>query len=163
MPPPHNEIIHMHTLLKNTLTLYREQGDVSLIENLTATDDSVFADPNQMLRVLSNVVVNAVQAIPHGRKGIITISTSNRNGNILIEVNDNGKGISDEEAENVFKPNFTTKSSGMGLGLAISKNIIEIGKGKMWFESRVNQFTSFFIELPVSRSEENTENTFYER
>ena len=67
----------------------------------------------------------------------------------VIEVADNGEGISDELSDKLFSPSFTTKSSGMGLGLAIVKNIVENFSGHIWFETEPGSGTSFFIEIPV--------------
>ncbi|HNA58080.1 MAG TPA: HAMP domain-containing sensor histidine kinase, partial [Chitinophagales bacterium] len=62
---------------------------------------------------------------------------------------DNGRGIGDEEKDKVFVPNFTTKSSGMGIGLAMTKNIVEGAGGYIWFESTVSVGTTFYIEFPL--------------
>ncbi len=65
---------------------------------------------------------------------------------------DNGTGISDGQKDKVFVPNFTTKSSGMGLGLAMSKNIVESSGGFIWFNSEENKGTTFFVEFPISEN-----------
>ena len=67
----------------------------------------------------------------------------------MIEIRVNGKGISEHDKEKIFIPNFTTKNSGMGLGLAMVKKMIEGIDGKIWFESTENIGTTFFVELPV--------------
>ena len=68
---------------------------------------------------------------------------------LVLSIQDNGTGISDELRDKIFSPNFTTKNSGMGLGLALVKNIIESSEGEIWFESTENVGTTFFISLPV--------------
>ena len=65
-----------------------------------------------------------------------------------MEVQDNGSGIPDEQKDKVFVPNFTTKNSGMGLGLAMTKNIIETAHGEIWFDSAENVGTTFYVKLP---------------
>ncbi|MBK9456181.1 MAG: HAMP domain-containing histidine kinase [Bacteroidetes bacterium] len=102
-----------------------------------------------MLRVFNNVIKNAIQAIPDDRKGVIAITLQMAEHRAMVKVADNGKGIPDYEKDKVFVPNFTTKSSGMGIGLAMCKNIVESAGGYIWFESNEGEGTIFFIELPV--------------
>jgi len=70
-------------------------------------------------------------------------------GNIIIRISDNGEGIPKQMRSKIFIPNFTTKSSGTGLGLAMSKTIVEQAKGRIWFETVEDAGTVFFVELPV--------------
>ncbi len=72
------------------------------------------------------------------------------NGTIRITIKDNGEGIPPEMQSKIFVPNFTTKSSGTGLGLAMCKSIIEQAKGKIWFETKLGIGTVFYVELPVA-------------
>ncbi len=69
---------------------------------------------------------------------------------VLIKVKDNGMGITEELQAKIFTPNFTTKTSGTGLGLAMSKGIVEQAKGKIWFETKAGEGTTFFVELPLA-------------
>ena len=69
---------------------------------------------------------------------------------VIISVQDNGKGITEENKSHIFEPKFTTKSSGMGLGLAIIKNIIENYNGTITFESVPDQGTTFYVHLPIT-------------
>jgi signal transduction histidine kinase len=69
---------------------------------------------------------------------------------MMIRINDNGVGISEENRKNLFVPNFTTKSTGTGLGLAIVKTIVEQNNGRVFYRSRENKGASFFVKLPVS-------------
>ena len=100
-----------------------------------------------MIQVFNNLLKNALQAIPGQQKGEIRISLSTTESAITIAVSDNGKGIDPELHTKVFVPSFTTKNTGMGLGLAISKNIIEQAGGEIWFESVPNIGTTFYIRL----------------
>lgn len=104
---------------------------------------------NQLIRVFTNLIKNAIQAIPPNQKGVIVVNVKLNEKTVIIAVADNGTGISHEMREKVFNPNFTTKNSGMGLGLAMSQSIIEAAKGKIWFESEVNIGTTFFVRLPL--------------
>jgi len=78
----------------------------------------------------------------------IEVTVSQDNGNVIIKVADNGKGISNEDKERVFEPKFTTKSSGMGLGLPMVKNIVEAYNGTITFTTKINKGTVFKIVLP---------------
>ena len=110
----------------------------------------VFVDTKQLDRVFINLIKNALQAIPKGRKGLIQVSLEGKTDYVLIAIADNGSGIPEELRDKLFRPNFTTKTSGMGLGLAIVKNIVESEKGKIWFETEVDVGTTFYIQLPIA-------------
>ncbi len=109
----------------------------------------VMVDREQMLRVFNNLIKNAIQAITKPDEGKIEITINRTNNEYLIRFSDNGIGISEDQKEKVFYPNFTTKSSGMGLGLAMVKNIIENVGGSISFESEPGKGTSFYISLPA--------------
>jgi nitrogen fixation/metabolism regulation signal transduction histidine kinase len=107
------------------------------------------ADREQLSRALINLIRNGIQAIPENRKGEILISLVREDETVIIQVADNGTGIAPELQEKMFSPNFTTKSSGMGLGLAIVKSIAENFNGKVWYETRLNEGTTFCFGIPV--------------
>jgi signal transduction histidine kinase len=90
-----------------------------------------------------------VQAIPSDKLGIIEITISQEKKNLIITVKDNGTGISEEAMKGIFVPNFSTKTEGMGLGLAMVKNMIESFNGKIWFTTTQNIGTTFYISLPI--------------
>ena len=104
---------------------------------------------NQMTSVFNNLIKNAIQAMPSDRKAQIDINLATTDNNIVITVTDNGNGIPTEIQEKIFKPNFTTKSTGMGLGLAIVNNIILEHNGEISFTTKENEYTTFSIKLPV--------------
>ena len=124
--------------------------------NLYVPIDEIYvnADKSHLLRVLNNLIKNAIQAIPASRRGVIDIKLGIRIDRAIIQVCDNGKGISREMRDKVFYPNFTTKTSGTGLGLAISKNIIESFGGRIYFETEEGIGTKFFFELPLLKNME---------
>jgi signal transduction histidine kinase len=72
-----------------------------------------------------------------------------RDSKYIVLITDNGTGISEELKDKIFNPNFTTKNGGMGLGLALVKNIVESSEGKIWFETSLGEGTTFFVELPM--------------
>lgn len=148
MPKAVEEVLDLHALVLNTVELYRETPDVHI--KFTHGDihqASVFADKDQLLRVLNNLVKNAIQAIPEGREGKIEIGLRQKADRWIVEVKDNGTGIPPDRIDKIFMPNFTTKSTGMGLGLAMVKNIVENAGGQIWFETSQNIGTTFYVSL----------------
>jgi nitrogen fixation/metabolism regulation signal transduction histidine kinase len=110
------------------------------------------ADREQLLRVFNNLLKNAEQSIPEGRVPNITVVLRRTDEQVIAEVRDNGSGIAGADQERIFRPNFTTKSSGMGLGLAMVQRIVEGAGGKVWFETREGQGTTFFVALPLGKA-----------
>jgi nitrogen fixation/metabolism regulation signal transduction histidine kinase len=109
----------------------------------------IYADKEQLNGVFSNLIKNGIQSIPSGRKGVIVLNLELKNDKVIVSVSDNGSGIPAPLQKNLFTPNFTTKSSGMGLGLSIAKKYIESANGRIWFESEVDKGSVFYFELPV--------------
>ena len=115
----------------------------------------IYADKNQLIRVFTNIIQNAIQAIPEHRKGNISMVVTKLKDNFIrITIIDNGEGITPEKGERLFEPYFTTKSSGTGLGLAMCKDIIEKFNGRISFESQLGEGSSFHIDLPVEDANE---------
>ncbi len=149
MPRARNARVNLVTKLKSLLQLFEttdkaqitlELGDLRRVE--------VFADKEQLMRVFINLVKNGLQSIPEGRDGVIRIRLeTHEESKALITVSDNGKGIQEEIRDKLFQPNFTTKSGGMGMGLAISYNIIRSLGGRIWYETILDEGTTFYIEL----------------
>lgn len=149
MPRANNQQILLNHLVESVYDLFKESKGSEVTLKLPEDDFYVFADKNHVVRVLNNMIKNAVEAIPDSRGGKIEVSLYKDNTTAVIKVEDNGVGIPDEMKEKVFVPNFTTKNSGTGLGLAISKNIIESVNGKIYFETETNVGTQFYVELPL--------------
>ncbi|MEM1219358.1 MAG: ATP-binding protein, partial [Bacteroidota bacterium] len=161
MPDAVNEYVSIGELVESVHQLFaREAVHMEFVLNRHyPPPDSpqnlyVYADRDQLLRVLNNLYKNAIQAIPEDRIGRIQtdVVIAGREW-VKIAVADNGTGILPEQQKKVFVPNFTTKSSGTGLGLAMSKNIVEMAKGQIYFETKAEEGTVFFIELPLSSPE----------
>lgn len=150
MPKAQNELLCINQVLENTVNLFDEIGKAEISMQIPDKEIYVFADKNQLIRVFNNILKNAIQAIPDDRNGEIEIVLEQKINRALIRIKDNGSGISEEQKEKVFNPNFTTKSSGMGIGLSMTKNIIESAGGYIWFESVEGTGTEFFIEFPIS-------------
>jgi len=112
----------------------------------------VHADKTQLNRLFTNLLQNAVEACENNDKKVVSVSEELRDGHVIIKVSDNGEGIPVQTRSKIFMPNFTTKSSGTGLGLAMSKTIVEQAKGRIWFETQEKAGTTFFVELPVTEA-----------
>ena len=152
MPRANNQEFIVNDLVESVYDLFKERDDADVLLNLPATDFPVFADKNQLMRVLNNLIKNAIEAIPANRRGKIEVSLYQEETMSIIKVSDNGMGIPEEMKKKVFVPNFTTKNSGTGLGLAISKNIIESVNGKIYYETEANVGTDFYVELPIEHN-----------
>ncbi len=148
MPIPESEKYEFSEVLKNVVNLHSNTKNVNI--DLQLPDERVFTlgDEQLMGRILSNLILNAIQAKQEGRVLIDIVLTTNRD-KLQLEVKDNGPGIEEEIKSKIFIPNFTTKETGSGIGLAISKHGVEHAGGKIWFESTDTTGTSFFIELPT--------------
>ncbi|SOS75849.1 Histidine kinase [Tenacibaculum piscium] len=146
MPTQRREKLDVVDVVKHSLDIFTED-----YIHFIPKESELFAylDKTQLIRVLTNLVKNATQAIdekePNPRIEVIVISDGN---NVKITVSDNGKGIAQENKEFIFEPKFTTKTSGMGLGLGMIKNIIEAYDGTIHFSSTEGIGTIFTVILP---------------
>jgi nitrogen fixation/metabolism regulation signal transduction histidine kinase len=123
-------------------------GKIPLVKEYSEAKLIILADPQQLGRVFVNLLKNAFQAIADKEDGIVKVTVENIDNKAVVKIVDNGCGISKEVKDKIFEPNFTTKSSGMGLGLAISKKIAESFDGSISFESS-NNGTIFTLIFPV--------------
>jgi len=130
--------------IKKALKLY-DPEQVKFVSN----KEKIFFnfDDSQIQRVIVNLVKNALQAIPDNRDPEVLVSVKDLEDKIVVSVTDNGTGIPLENQSRIFEPKFTTKSSGMGLGLAIVRKIVENHNGKIYFETQENEGTTFIIEF----------------
>ncbi len=145
--------IILNDVVESVYDLFSEQKDVALDLKIPTERFHISGDKNHLIRVFNNLVINAIQAIPSDRKGQIQVSIFRQNNHAVVRIHDNGGGIPPEIQKRVFEPNFTTKTSGSGLGLAICKKIIEALDGAIRFETRENEGTDFFVELPITATE----------
>ena len=105
-------------------------------------------DKIQLTRIVTNLVTNAIHALQNTEDPYIKVGITEKGREVLIRVEDNGMGIEQSDASKIFEPKFTTKSSGMGLGLPMVKNIVEAYNGSITFVSTVNEKTVFSVSLP---------------
>jgi len=151
MPEPVEEELELNRLLQLVAYLYEDTKNLEVRFYKTNQEVKISADKDQLSRVFKNIVTNAIQAIPEGVEGRIGINivVEKEKGIAKILIKDNGKGIPKIQGNKVFIPSFSTKTSGMGLGLAISKKIIESFNGKIYFDSIEGEGTIFYVELPL--------------
>ena len=139
-----NEVIHS---LDN---LYKTSHEGELKLNTVPGKIMVRADKTQMNRLFTNLIQNAIEACNGKGKCTIELNEVQTDGVVQISIKDNGEGIPAEMQSKIFIPNFTTKSSGTGLGLAMCKGIAEQAGGKIWFETKTGVGSTFYVELPVA-------------
>ena len=138
----------MNGLIGEVTTLFEAPQDYSLEVKTPEGKIFVSGDRDQLRRALVNIIRNAAQAIQNLEDGAILVRAEVSDQILNIAVSDNGPGISASDRSRLFEPNFTTKSGGMGLGLAITKSILENYKGEISFTSEPGS-TIFFISLPL--------------
>jgi signal transduction histidine kinase len=110
----------------------------------------VDADRTQLNRLFTNLLQNAVEATAGREDPVVEVEEILADSEVIVRVTDNGQGIPEDMRNKIFTPNFTTKTSGTGLGLAMSKGIVEQAKGRIWFDTQVGEGTSFFVALPLA-------------
>ena len=141
--------IELSAVIEDAIQIFSLESDVEMTFTTQTEHTNITADKDQILRVFNNLLKNAIQAIPVDRKGEISIYLKEYNGMVKVEIQDNGSGVPEEIQENIFIPNFTTKSKGMGLGLAMVKNIIENHGGEIWFKTKKDEGTTFYLTFKV--------------
>jgi two-component system nitrogen regulation sensor histidine kinase NtrY len=145
MPTQKREKIDVVEVVKQALDIFNEN-----YISYSFSEDKIIAnlDKSQLIRIVTNLITNASQAIEQTENPKIQVHVSSENENIKIAVTDNGKGIDDSVKHLIFEPKFTTKTSGMGLGLPIIKKIIEANKGSINFVSSSGKGTTFTVTFP---------------
>ncbi|WP_338766972.1 ATP-binding protein [Bernardetia sp. ABR2-2B] len=142
--------VDLNQSIETTLILYHNQvkQGIDIKRNLDYVP-SFLGYPDELMQVWTNLIHNAIQAMKG--KGNLIVSTSTTKNNILVSIQDTGGGIPKKIQERVFDAFFTTKpiGEGSGLGLDITKKIIDKHNGKIWFETEEGIGTTFFIEIPI--------------
>ncbi len=144
-----NEIFDVNTVLNSLVSLHDVQERVQIIWQAPEEPVMVEADKTQINRLFTNLLQNAMEAIPEEETGTVVVSETRENGTVTFSITDTGTGIPPTLIKNIFTPNFTTKTSGTGLGLAMCKGIVEQARGTIWFRTQEGDGTTFYVELPV--------------
>lgn len=147
---PRREIFDLHELLFSLVSLYETMENLLFKWVPVHGKILIYADKTQLNRLFTNLLQNAFEACHGKEKCVISVSEELVGDRILVKISDNGEGIPLQMQSKIFIPNFTTKSSGTGLGLAMSKTIVEQAKGRIWFETSDDTGTTFYVELPLA-------------
>ena len=150
MPGNNPAEVDLTEQIRISLELYKNSDNIRFdVEWPRESRVIVFADKEHLNGIFSNLIKNSIQSIPQDKEGIVGIKMETKGNRVLVAISDNGTGISEDIRMKMFTPNFTTKSSGMGLGLSIVRKYVENAGGSIWFESESGRGTIFFVELPV--------------
>ncbi|WP_343487846.1 ATP-binding protein [Allomuricauda sp. d1] len=145
MPAQQKETLNVVKVVKLSLDIFHEP-----YIHFISDEDEIIAklDRTQLIRVVTNLVKNAIQAVPEVENPRILVTVASEGNQVKISVADNGIGIADDFKDKIFEPKFTTKSSGMGLGLGMVRNIVENYHGSIDFTSQIGKGTVFTVRFP---------------
>jgi two-component system, NtrC family, nitrogen regulation sensor histidine kinase NtrY len=149
-----NEVFDIHEVIYSIVSLYETNEKLEFNWQPVKGRIMVMMDRTQINRLLTNLLQNALEACYKKDIRKVSLIEEMEPESILIKITDNGEGIPPAMQQKIFVPNFTTKSSGTGLGLAMSKAIVEQVKGDIWFETAEGVGTTFFVKLPILRATE---------
>lgn len=141
--------IDLNDSLRSIRQLYAGSENVTFGWEIQVQPVYIKADKTHINRLFTNLIQNGLQAVPETRRAHIIISETILEGSVLVKIRDNGNGIDEALQSKIFTPNFTTKSSGTGLGLAMCRRIVEQSNGEIYFETSPDEGTTFFISFPV--------------
>ncbi|MCK5847034.1 MAG: HAMP domain-containing histidine kinase, partial [Bacteroidales bacterium] len=144
MPQSSKKMYDLEAIINTAVDIYKDYSNVEINLNIEK-QVSVFVDKNQWLRVFNNLLKNSIQATITGKTLIISIGVVQKDNSVIITFADNGRGIQTDTRDKIFTPNFTTKTKGSGLGLAMVKNIVRNSDGTINFESEVGKGATFTI------------------
>jgi signal transduction histidine kinase len=145
MPINKKERFDLKEAIDASIKIFEDFENVEIKFIHTDRDFPVYADKQNLIRVFNNLIKNAVQSFSHTQSGFIDIEITDEGDRWKVSVRDNGSGIPEDEKDKIFNPNFTTKSSGMGLGLAMVRNIVINNGGTIEFESSEDRGTTFYL------------------
>jgi nitrogen fixation/metabolism regulation signal transduction histidine kinase len=150
MPKSKLQKLDVVQVLRSSMELFDEHEDVSVYFNCPEDGEvEINGDNEQLLRVFNNIIKNGIQSIPSNQEGRVDIELTVVDRYCRIAIKDNGEGIPDEVRDKIFVPNFTTKSSGSGLGLAMVKQIVDAHQGSIEFDTKQGVGTEFVVKLPL--------------
>lgn len=146
-PKTNLQSINLCEVIKNSVSTFENHKNISIKNHISKNEILVLGDKDQALRVFNNILKNAVQALEEITDPKIEIELKDDADWVVILIKDNGCGIDSDLKQKLFTPNFTTKNTGSGLGLAMVKNIMQGFDGKVWFESEINKGTIFYLQF----------------
>lgn len=150
--------LDIESVVKHALSHVPIPADVQVINQLDGKVPAALGDPDQLGQVFGNIIVNAVQAMPNGGQLTITAEVIDNNW-VAVSVSDTGVGIPKENLPKVFEPLFTTKAKGIGLGLAVTKTLVESDGGTIAVQSEAGKGTTFTVKVPLCKVGENHDGT----
>ena len=153
--PPQLRVSDVGTTAEHAVMFARQQAITKriMIElDVNGAIPPVEHDPNQINQVLLNLLLNAIQSMD--KPGTIRVSLEHEDDSVLITVADEGKGILPEHLPNIFRPFFTTKGHGTGLGLSLARRTVEAHGGSIDVASEVGKGTQFIVRLPIAREKQ---------
>ena len=150
LPELKPEKLNISQVLRQSLDLHQNPAEVQITTDIPAGTFTVVADENILMRSFNNLIINALQAIPSDREPRLKVTLQASRQTVRISFQDNGAGIPADIHHKIFVPNFSTKFTGSGIGLAVVKKGIESSGGRIWFETQEGRGTTFYIELPVA-------------
>ncbi|MBN1177351.1 MAG: hypothetical protein JXA51_06685 [Dehalococcoidales bacterium] len=148
--PPSPDRVDLKALVNESLSWITVPEYVTINTNFNGHVMKVRTDAEQISRVFTNIISNAIQSM-NGKDGELNIDTGTEDENVWVTFRDNGCGIPEENLNKIFEPLFTTKPKGIGLGLAITKRLVEQNGGKIELASQAGQGTTFTIKLPLEK------------
>jgi signal transduction histidine kinase len=149
--PPVRNIVNLNSMVRDRLAWASVPEKVKVQVSLCENEGQLFVDPEQVGRAVTNIINNAIQSV--GSQGELQIATGIDENWGWIKISDNGCGIAPENLSKIFEPLFTTKTKGIGLGLAICKRMIDQNQGEILVESAVGQGSTFTLKLPLTKQE----------
>ncbi len=146
MPAQNLEQLDIVEVVERALEIFPSENIKFLA---TSSEIIAIADKDQINRIVNNLVKNAIQSVPENKIPDIEVELSEKDEHVYIKVKDNGSGIDDTISQKIFEPKFTTKTSGMGLGLPMIKNIIETYNGSISYDTTKGKGTVFVVSFPI--------------
>jgi len=156
--PPQRELVEVNEIVHEMVALLRGEANryrVSIRTDLAPGLPKITADRVQLQQVLMNLMLNAIEAM-NETSGVLTVKSQlDQDGQVLISVSDTGVGLPAETADQIFSAFFTTKAQGSGMGLAISRSIVESHGGRLWATTNSGRGAEFHFTLPTAAEELN--------
>ncbi len=161
MPKPQKEWIQIVDILDSTISLYENlQENVRIVKEYSRSIPSIYADPEQLRHVFSNLIKNAIDAMPQGGIFTIRVQSESVSGKLflLVEFADTGNGMTEETQKKLFIPYYSTKEKGTGLGLSIVERIVSEHGGTITVESELGKGSRFLLRFPIEVKISESEN-----